>query len=92
MPEHQPPPPKMMARRRVSVSAECYTIPAKPTERKVVDKAESARERIRTAMGTNVLFSGMDEDQISEVVDSVEEAVFAPGATIIQQGDWGDHF
>eukprot|EP00218_Dolichomastix_sp_CCMP3274_P012079 CAMPEP_0170146100 /NCGR_PEP_ID=MMETSP0033_2-20121228/28175_1 /TAXON_ID=195969 /ORGANISM="Dolichomastix tenuilepis, Strain CCMP3274" /LENGTH=321 /DNA_ID=CAMNT_0010382779 /DNA_START=94 /DNA_END=1059 /DNA_ORIENTATION=+ len=83
---------KNLGRRRVSVSAEVYNPNQKKEPTKKHEKPEEAKQRIRAIMRDNVLFSGLDEEQITEVIDSVFEEKYASGATIITQGEAGDLF
>lgn len=59
---------------------------------KVVEKSEDARDRIRSAIGRNILFSGLDGKERDIIVDSMEPKMFDEGAVIIRQGDVGDFF
>jgi len=93
LPEPAPPPPRLLNRRRQSVSAECYTPNMDDLQpRKVVPKSDEAKASIREIMSTNILFQGLDEDQMQEVVDVVEEKRWDGGVNIITQGEQGDHF
>mmetsp|Transcript_18778 Transcript_18778/g.22503 ORF Transcript_18778/g.22503 Transcript_18778/m.22503 type:complete len:328 (-) Transcript_18778:683-1666(-) len=90
--EPTPPPPKMLKNRRQSVSAECYTPGQVATPIKVIPKSDEAKASIREIMATNILFQGLDKDQVQEVVDVVEEKCFPAAENIITQGEQGDHF
>lgn len=89
-----PPPPRRG--RRVSVSAESMS-PAQilggDTEKKVVHpKSPEQASRIHAIVKSNFLFSALDEEQLTEVVDSMFEKQVTKGEDIIKQGDDGDFF
>ncbi len=54
--------------------------------RVVIPKTDADRERIRAAVAENILFSGLDEDEINVVIDAMEKKSFTRGDSIITQG------
>ncbi|KAK3277079.1 hypothetical protein CYMTET_14881 [Cymbomonas tetramitiformis] len=84
---------KSRSRRRASVSAECcMPVPAELREKKVVPKDEASKERVKASLKDSIIFGSLDEEQCHEVIDAVEEKSYAPGETIINQGEEGDFF
>lgn len=82
------------SRRRQGVSAESVE-PGKflsMYERKVHPKSAETRARLKTIVQSNFLFSTLDPDQLTVLLDAMFEVEKAAGATIIQQGDEADNF
>ncbi|KAI8800558.1 cyclic nucleotide-binding-like protein [Cladochytrium replicatum] len=82
-----PPPPTYNRGRRTSVSAESMA-PTLDTNyvKKVVDKSDEQRQRIRQSIINNFLFRSLDEEQYADVVNAMEEKKVAAGEEVIQQG------
>ncbi|QDZ22752.1 cAMP-dependent protein kinase [Chloropicon primus] len=81
--------------RRISVSAECTSVRDKPEEalnRIIHFKTEEAKQKIRSAVKDNFLFSDLEESLMSYLVDAAIEITHEPGHVIIKQGDEGDNF
>jgi len=81
--------------RRTSVSAESLS-PAgasddwKPPQH---SKSSEQKDRLRSAVTGNFLFSHLDDEQSSLVLDALQEKpIPAKGIKVIQQGDTGDFF
>jgi cAMP-dependent protein kinase regulator len=79
-------------RMRASVSAEAYgewnkkkefTPPKHP-------KSEEQRGRIKGVLSKNFMFQNLAEEELTIIVDAVEEVIIAAQDTIIKQGDDGD--
>lgn len=80
-------------RRRSAVSAESMNpdeIKNKP--KKVVEKSDEARGRIWDKLKTNFLFSSLDGDAATDLINAVEEKTFKEGEVVMKQGDDGDFF
>lgn len=81
--------------RRTSVSAESMQPDAdsgnwKPPKH---PKTPDQLQRLKAAVSGNFLFSHLDEDSFSTVLDAlVEKAIPAPNIKVISQGDEGDYF
>jgi len=78
--------------RRVSVSAECGTQQWTAAKRVVHPKSAGQIAQIQTAVSNNFLFSCLDQEQFSEVVDAMFEKEVNDGEVVIKQGDGGDFF
>jgi cAMP-dependent protein kinase regulator len=65
---------------------------AAPFKVTTVKKDDESRERIENAVAGNILFSHLDDTDRDTLVDAMAPKTFAPGSTIIQQGDDGDFF
>lgn len=81
-------------RGRKSVAGERYD----PTEDgddepvKVVPKTDEQRSRLQIASKKVMLLNRLDEDQLTNVLDAMEERQVQAGEVVIQQGDDGDNF
>ncbi|KAG5187896.1 camp-dependent protein kinase regulatory subunit [Tribonema minus] len=78
-------------RRRVSVSAEVDQSKA-PVVKKVVEKTADVIDQIKASIASNFLLNSLPAEQLSEVIDAMEEKDYAAGACIIQEGHDGDNF
>ena len=58
----------------------------------VVPKDYKTMAALSKAIGKNVLFSHLDENERSDIFDAMFPVTFLSGETIIQQGDEGDNF
>lgn len=89
-------PPRSSLQRRQSVAAESFD-PEEECEsveeqRLVYPKSDSQRTRLSNAMKEILLFKCLDEEQISLVLDAMQEKAVTTGEVIIRQGDDGDNF
>lgn len=74
-------------RRRFSVSSESFdpeTI--KNVKTKTTPKSEEVKNTIRKIVQGNVMFKHLNEEELDEVVDSMEEVEFEPHVSVIKQG------
>jgi cAMP-dependent protein kinase regulator len=91
----QPLPNNYAGNRRTSVSAESMQPDAdsgnwKPPKH---SKTPDQLERLKAAVSANFLFSQLDEDSFSTVLDAlVEKSIPAANIKVITQGDEGDYF
>eukprot|EP01112_Ceratiomyxa_fruticulosa_P010497 TRINITY_DN277_c1_g1_i1.p1 TRINITY_DN277_c1_g1~~TRINITY_DN277_c1_g1_i1.p1 ORF type:complete len:732 (+),score=165.11 TRINITY_DN277_c1_g1_i1:186-2198(+) len=80
--------------RRFSVAGESFN----PTsndfkyERKVIQKSDDSRKRIRSIIKDNILFRSLEDEQIEEIIDEMAEYKLKPDEVVIRQGDDGDNF
>lgn len=86
-----PPPSKNYGKSRKSVSAEVYgkynqKVAFTPL---VIRKSEAQKERIRIAISTSFLFSGLDAKDLDVVIDAFREVLKSPGTEVITQFDEG---
>lgn len=89
MPQTAAPP----VRRRGGISAEPVTEEdATSYVKRVVKKDYKTMEALSKAIGKNVLFSHLDENERSDIFDAMFPHMCLPGENIIQQGDEGDNF
>lgn len=58
----------------------------------VVPKDYKTMAALSKAIGKNVLFSHLDENERSDIFDAMFPVNCLPGESIIQQGDEGDNF
>ncbi|CAM9103660.1 unnamed protein product [Choristocarpus tenellus] len=77
--------------RRVSVSAE-VDVSKLPRAKRVIPKTVDQLKDIDKAISGCFLFTSLAEDQLKEVVDSMEEQRFIPGDVVIKEGGEGDYF
>lgn len=59
---------------------------------KVVPKTDEQRNRLQIASKKVMLLNRLDEDQLTNVLDAMEERQVTAGEIVIQQGDDGDNF
>ncbi|KAF9889146.1 hypothetical protein FE257_007635 [Aspergillus nanangensis] len=82
--------------RRTSVSAESLNPTSAGSDSWVPPYHEKTTEqlsRLKTAVSGNFLFSHLDDDQFTTVLDAlVEKPIPAKGIKVISQGDAGDYF
>eukprot|EP00298_Acanthocystis_sp_HF-20_P029889 c8856_g1_i1.p1 GENE.c8856_g1_i1~~c8856_g1_i1.p1 ORF type:complete len:394 (+),score=142.07 c8856_g1_i1:157-1338(+) len=79
--------------RRAAVSAESVTPDQlKNQKKKSVSKSDEDREKVRHALQGCVLFHGLDDESLKDLVEAVEEKRFKSGEYIMKQGDDGDYF
>ncbi|PLB40882.1 cyclic nucleotide-binding domain-containing protein [Aspergillus candidus] len=82
--------------RRTSVSAESLNPTSAGSDGWVPPhhpKTDEQLARLKTAVSNNFLFSHLDDDQFTTVLDAlVEKPIPAKGIKVISQGDAGDYF
>lgn len=84
------PPPRQ---RRGGVSAAVMTEEdARSYVKKVVPKDFKTMAALEKAMGNNILFSHLDEDERGDVYDAMFLSKFEEGQNVMNQGDEGDYF
>ena len=66
--------------------------PPSPLPDQVVPKDEATKARIKATVGGNLLFKGLDREQLEAVVMSMEEITISQGEAVITQGEEGNHF
>lgn len=89
MPQTAAPP----VRRRGAISAEPVTEEdATGYVKKVVPKDYKTMAALSKAIGKNVLFAHLDENERSDIFDAMFPINCLPGEAIITQGDEGDNF
>ena len=81
-----PPPP------RSTPSYPLTPLPPSPLPDQVVPKDEATKARIKATVGGNLLFKGLDREQLEAVVMSMEEITISQGEAVITQGEEGNHF
>lgn len=59
---------------------------------KVVPKSDEQRNRLQVVSKKVMLLNRLDEDQLTNVLDAMEERQVTAGEVVIQQGDDGDNF
>lgn len=59
---------------------------------KVVPKTDDQRNRLQVVSKKVMLLNRLDEDQLTNVLDAMEERQVTSGEVVIQQGDDGDNF
>jgi cAMP-dependent protein kinase regulator len=74
------------------VSAEPVSLNALSAQTRIIPKTEAERNQIRQAVKMNFLFSALDENQMSTVIDAMESKHYKAGQNIITQGEDGDEF
>lgn len=88
-------PPRNSLMRRQSVAAESFDPEEEceaVEERLVYPKTDTQRTRLSNAVKEILLFRCLDEEQISLVLDAMQEKTVTAGEVIIRQGDDGDNF
>lgn len=88
-------PPRDTLLRRPSVAAESFNPEEEePTEdsRIIYPKTDVQRENLSNAVKQILLFRCLDEEQVSTVIDAMQEKIVEAGEIIIKQGDDGDNF
>ncbi|KPI41354.1 cAMP-dependent protein kinase regulatory subunit [Cyphellophora attinorum] len=91
----QPLPTNYAGNRRTSVSAESMQPDAESSNWKPPkhSKTPDQLDRLKKAVAANFLFSQLDEDSFSTVLDAlVEKSIPAQNIKVISQGDEGDYF
>jgi len=56
---------------------------------RVVDKTDQTKSKIRARLNQSFLFQALNEEELRIVVDAMDEKKYAPGETVIQQGEDG---
>mmetsp|Transcript_29310 Transcript_29310/g.61080 ORF Transcript_29310/g.61080 Transcript_29310/m.61080 type:complete len:679 (+) Transcript_29310:139-2175(+) len=64
----------------------------KDYEKVVVEKPDSVRKLLKSAMQTNLLFKGCTAENMDEFADVFVSEKFSAGSTVIKQGDKGETF
>lgn len=77
--------------RRQSVSAEA-DVDTEPYVPKKIPKSPEVVVRIMASITSSFLFSGLESEQVKEIVDAMEEKKVDEGDTAIREGDTGDYF
>jgi cAMP-dependent protein kinase regulator len=82
---------RMSGPARLSVSAEAYGIFHKKIDLtpRVIEKSESAKQKIRDRLLESFMFAHLDERDLVVVIDAMEEKIFEEKSTVIKQGDDG---
>jgi len=82
----------MASKARTSVSAEAFGRFNKKEAFKprVIEKSQDIKEKIRARLGQAFMFSGLDESEMTVVIDAMDEVKHKAGATVIKEGDSGD--
>ncbi|PWN52011.1 camp-dependent protein kinase regulatory chain [Violaceomyces palustris] len=84
--------------RRTSVSAESLAPSANPNDesaplpKTVIPKSEEMMQRIQNAIGNNLLFRNLEQDQYRDVLLAMKEVKVDSGKAVIEQGAQGDYF
>ncbi|KDN53150.1 camp-binding domain-like protein [Tilletiaria anomala UBC 951] len=89
------PPPSFNFGRRTSVSAESLARASASTQsssKTVIPKTDAQLARIRAAIGNNLLFRNLEEDQYNDVLFAMKEVKVDPSVAVIEQGAQGDYF
>ncbi|QLG73826.1 hypothetical protein HG535_0F03370 [Zygotorulaspora mrakii] len=91
---HQPLPLRFNAERRTSVSGETFQPDNLDdwTPEHYSEKTQEQLTRLAKSIGKNFLFSKLDPDSKTLVINSLEEKNIKAGTQIIRQGDEGDYF
>lgn len=81
-----------LSNQRTSVSAEVFGEHHKKTDYvpRVVPKTEEQKERIKTKMLENFMFSNLESEELKTVIDAFEEKNMKSGEVVIKEGDYGD--
>ncbi|MES1908146.1 MAG: hypothetical protein MHM6MM_001133 [Cercozoa sp. M6MM] len=82
---------------RQAISAEAFQaalsrVESPSASHRETEKSEIQKDAIRMAITSNVLFGGLDEVQLEQIVDEMFLCEFDDDAVIIQQNDYGDCF
>lgn len=81
------------ASRRGAVSASVMTQDeALDYEKKVVPKDAATMQALQKAVAGNVLFSHLEAEELTDILDAMFLSVKGPGDVIMSQGDEGDNF
>jgi cAMP-dependent protein kinase regulator len=79
---------------RKSVSGERYNPESDDEDEphRVIGKTDEQRKRLHLAASKVMLLNRLEEDQLSNVLDAMEERKVKEGEVVIKQGDDGDNF
>ncbi|KAF9013490.1 camp-dependent protein kinase regulatory subunit [Cyathus striatus] len=91
------PPTAAIFARRTSVSAESIDVDRQteeplPVHPKTDDQLRRLKVALKAAMSNNFLFRGLDEEQQSGVINSMQELSVPKDHVVIRQGDVGDYY
>eukprot|EP00002_Diphylleia_rotans_P033499 TRINITY_DN7130_c0_g1_i1.p2 TRINITY_DN7130_c0_g1~~TRINITY_DN7130_c0_g1_i1.p2 ORF type:complete len:1117 (+),score=203.68 TRINITY_DN7130_c0_g1_i1:4043-7393(+) len=78
-------------KRRTAVSAPSIDTTA-DVSKKMPPKSRELAERIQKIIKSNILFSHLDDRQISELINSMTEKRVTPGDYVIKQFEMGDNY
>jgi cAMP-dependent protein kinase regulator len=80
-------------RRRSAVSAESVNPDTlKSVPKQVIPKSDEDKKRISELLKNNFLFSSLDDEASSDLINAMSAKTFAAGETLMNQGDDGDYF
>ena len=60
--------------------------------KKSVSKSDEVKKLIYNAIKPNILFRACSEEELVDLIDVFDSKEFDAGATVIKQGDEGEHF
>jgi len=87
------PPSSAIFARRTSVSAESIAVDSHSDEPlPVYPKTEDQVRRIKAAIGNNLIFRDLDEEQETGVLNAMQERKVVKNEVVIRQGDVGEYF
>ncbi|KAF8974350.1 camp-dependent protein kinase regulatory subunit [Flammula alnicola] len=87
------PPSSAIFARRTSVSAESIAVDSNSDEPlPVYPKTDDQVRRIKAAIGTNIIFRDLDEEQETGVLRAMQEINVPKNDVVIRQGDVGEFF
>lgn len=80
--------------RRTSVSSESLTPTptSSSSDLPIYPKSQNARNRIEAAIGGNILFRNLHEDQVHDILNAIQEITIEKGTEVILQGGHGESF
>lgn len=80
--------------RRTSVSSESLTPTpnSASSDLPIYPKSQNARNRIEAAIGGNILFRNLHEDQVNDILNAIQEIKIEKGTEVILQGGHGESF
>jgi len=73
---------------RFGISAETFT--QRKVAKSIVAKSKTEREEIRRGLLGNLFLSGLDTNQVTQLIDCMSSKRFAKGSDVIRYGEYGD--
>uniref|UniRef100_A0A0K8SS52 Cyclic nucleotide-binding domain-containing protein n=1 Tax=Lygus hesperus TaxID=30085 RepID=A0A0K8SS52_LYGHE len=90
--DDEQPPPLSSEKRRKSIFTRGYDPNDQDENLDVYPKSEEAKKKLEDSVKDNLLFRGLEPEQLMAIIDAMKEVIVRKGDEIIKQGEDGDYF
>uniref|UniRef100_A0A0A9WT96 cAMP-dependent protein kinase type II regulatory subunit n=1 Tax=Lygus hesperus TaxID=30085 RepID=A0A0A9WT96_LYGHE len=90
--DDEQPPPLSSENRRKSIFTRGYDPNDQDENLDVYPKSEEAKKKLEDSVKDNLLFRGLEPEQLMAIIDAMKEVIVRKGDEIIKQGEDGDYF